>query len=49
MNLSFDEMGEFESVINPPCEKAGSHCKWRGDGSQDQEIKTNDLKRGILE
>jgi hypothetical protein len=49
LNLSPHELSEFESIIDPPCEKAGSHSKGRGDGSQDQEVKTNNLKRGILE
>jgi hypothetical protein len=45
LNFSPHELSEFESIIDPPCEKAGSHCKGRRDGSQDEEVKTGDLER----
>jgi len=48
LNLPPHEMSEFESIINPPGQKAGGHCKGRGDGSQDEEVKTNNLERRAL-
>jgi hypothetical protein len=38
-------LSEFESIIDPPGEKTGGHCKGRRDGSQDEEVKTGDLER----
>ena len=48
LNLSPYELSEFESIIDPPGEKTGCHCKGRRDGSQDEEVKTGDLERKVL-
>ena len=48
LNLSFDEMSEFQSVIDPPSKKTSSHCKGRGDRSQDKKIETRDLEERVL-
>ena len=47
MNLSFDEMGKFQPVIDPPRKKAGCHCKGGGDSPQDEEVETDGLKRVV--
>ncbi len=48
MNLSFHVTGEFESIIDPPGEKATGHCKGRGDSSEEKEGEASDLKRRVL-
>ena len=35
LNLFFDIVGEFQSIIDPPCEESRGHCKGRGDCPQD--------------
>jgi hypothetical protein len=48
LDLSFYQIGELRSVIDPPCQEAGGHGKGGGDGSQNEEVKAGDLERGIL-
>ena len=45
-DLSLDEVRQFQSVIDPPCEETRRYRKGRGNAAQEQEIVTGDLKRG---
>ena len=47
MNLSFDEMGKFQSIIDPPGKKPRGHGKRRADCSKNKEIETEALKRVV--
>ena len=49
LNLSFDIIDEFQSIINPPREEARGHCKRRGDRPEKEEVETHGLESGDLE
>jgi len=48
LNLSFDIIGEFQSIIDPPGEEARGHCKGRTDRPQDKKVKTHGLVSGVF-
>jgi hypothetical protein len=49
LNLFFDIVGEFQSIIDPPRKEARGHCKGRGDRPQDKEIETQVVESRVFE
>jgi len=43
LQLSLYKMGELQSIIDPPCEKASGHGKRGGDRSEEKEVEAGDL------